>query len=79
MKIYQEEISFKDISIILEDKEEANAFIELINLFSKKMLDDGKISREAYNLTIKLSDAFTDCALEIPLNAEEKENAIGNF
>ena len=78
MKISQEKLDFKDITIIIESKKEASALRELVDLVEKKDLESGKISKGAYELSIKLSNAFTDGALEVPLTALEKNSIRKN-
>jgi hypothetical protein len=79
MKIFQNETHFQDVNIILERKEEANALREIIDFFTYDMVENGTISSEAYFLSVRLSDAFTDCVIEVPLDRDEKDIAIGGF
>ena len=71
MKLKQQTLGFTPIKIKLETVEEANALREIVDNIEKK-----DISEEAYSLSVKLSNAFFNCALEVPLNAQEKEEAL---
>lgn len=74
MKIKQKELSFKPVTVKLTSKKEANALREMMDFFELEHVEDGLISKEAYKLSGKISDAFTECAIEVPLTSKEKKN-----
>lgn len=63
MKLKQEKLEFKPITLTLETEEEAKAFIDLIEDIE---LTDYGINTPKRNLIIAISDAFTDCLADIP-------------
>lgn len=70
MLIKQDELDFKPIFIRIDTKIEANALRELVDFPTLDDFDKGLISQEAYELSIELSDAFTDCEIEVPVVKE---------
>ena len=63
MKLKQDNINFKPITLVLETAEEARAFAEIMD-------DIDARTPEAQKLAMTLSNAITSCAVEIP--AERK-------
>lgn len=64
MKINQEKPPYRPISIIFEDKKEADIFIRIIDIVCDSE-DHGRVTiphwnREQKNMLIKISDAFTN-------------------
>jgi len=76
VKIKQKELYFSPVTIKLTSKKEANALREMVDFFNFGHVEDGLISEEVYKLSVKISDAFTGCAIEIPLTIEEKKIAL---
>ncbi|PUB87024.1 MAG: hypothetical protein DBP02_01920 [gamma proteobacterium symbiont of Ctena orbiculata] len=59
MRIKQDNLVYKPITIILETAEEARAFIEIMDEVDAR-------TPEASRLATTLSNAFTNCSVEIP-------------
>jgi hypothetical protein len=59
MKVTQDE-GFKPITIVLQTPQEAMAFREIMDEISSKQVSDA-----AYDMSVELSDMFTDCTLKI--------------
>jgi hypothetical protein len=74
MIVRQQTGKMKKIRIVLEDKIEANALRDMANFITKDMYENGEVSREVYELSIIISEMYTDGVIEVPLTEEEKEN-----
>jgi hypothetical protein len=59
MKVTQDE-GFKPITIVLETPKEAMAFREIMDEISIQ-----QVGNAAYDLSVELSDMFTDCRLKV--------------
>jgi len=75
VKIKQKELSFNPVTIKLTSKKEANVLREMVDFFNFEHVEDGLISEEVYKLSVKISNAFTGCTIEVPLTAEEKKSS----
>ena len=75
MIVRQQTGKMKKIRIVLKDKVEANALRDMANFITKDKYENGEVSREVYELSIIISDMYTDGVIEVPLTEEEKESA----
>lgn len=73
VKIRQDNLDYKPITITLETGEEAEAFFNIVDEYAGLYVNSDKRHNKAYELATDLSNVFTDCRVEIPVERSSIE------